>query len=90
MKNSFFIVLFCILFSNYIYASCPIDVDGKDAMSIGIIIYDLNEDSVVYEYESNKVYTPASITKAITSATALSLLDEDFQFETKVYTVGKI
>lgn len=90
MKRSFFITLFCVLFSNYIFATCPLYVDGKEAMSIGIHIYDLKGDSVVYEYESNKVYTPASITKVITSASALSLLDENFHFETPVYIVGKI
>ena len=90
MKRFFFISLICILFSNNIHASYPINVDGKEAMSLGILIYNLDSDSIVYEYESNKVYTPASITKAITSATAISLLDEKFHFETQVYTVGKI
>ena len=73
-----------------IYANNPIDVIGKDAMSIGIYIEDLNTNKILYNYQCQKVYTPASTTKAITVATALSTLNANFRFETPVYISGII
>lgn len=70
--------------------NCPLNVYGKDAMNVGIYIYDINSDSVIYDYQSHKVFTPASITKALTTATALTLLPDNFKFETKIYISGKI
>lgn len=90
MKRHFFITLFILLISFYAYPNYPLNVKGKEAMSIGIHIYDLQNDSIIFEYDSNRALTPASITKAVTSASALSLIESDFTFETTVSICGKI
>ena len=91
MKRYLFItLLFIIIHAPDVYSNHPLNVKGKEAMSIGIHIFDIQNDSIIFEYDSNRALTPASITKAVTSASALSLLDNDFKFETKVTINGEI
>lgn len=47
-------------------------------------------DKIVSQYNSNKSLTPASTMKVVTSATALSLLGENYQFKTKLQYSGHI
>lgn len=89
IKILHFVLFYC--FTHLICsADSPINVLGKDAMSIGIYIEELNSGDVILDYESAKVYTPASVTKSLTAATALSTLSSDFRFETPVYISGEI
>ncbi len=92
MKYIRYILFSIIIFIKPIcaYSNCPLNVYGKDAMNVGIYIYDLRADSVIVEYQSKRVFTPASITKALTSATALTLLPDNFRFETNIYITGNI
>ncbi len=53
-------------------------------------MYDIDTDSVICDYQSGKAFTPASITKALTSASVLTQLPNDFKFETNIYITGKI
>lgn len=73
-----------------VYAENVLGIPGGDYTSVGIYIKDLNADTVVYEVDATRCLMPASITKAYTSATAMSLLKKDFRFQTKVYTTGTI
>ncbi len=84
------ILLALSVFNSKSHSTTLLDVYGKDAMSSGIYILDLLSDSVLVEHNSNMVFTPASITKALTSATALSLLPKDFRFKTEVMLQGII
>jgi len=52
---------------------------------IGIKIVSLDDDQVLYATNSNKLFHPASNMKLLTSATALNVLDKDFDFITNVY-----
>ncbi len=72
------------------FATCPINVKGSEAMSMGVYIEELNTGKVLLEYESSKVFSPASVTKSFTSATALTSLPESFRFETPIYISGEI
>ncbi len=71
-------------------AEGPLNVKGKEAMGVGIIITDLSTGETLREYQSEKVFTPASILKSFTTATATSLLPTDFRFETPVYVTGDV
>lgn len=73
-----------------IKAENVLGIPGGDFTTVGIYIKDLEGDTVVYETNSNLCLMPASITKAYTTATAMSLKNEDFRFETKVYTTGAV
>lgn len=63
-------------------------IDGEEATSIGVYIKDLQTSEVLYDYNSEIALTPASVMKALTSATALSVLGEDFRFTTPVELRG--
>ncbi len=71
-------------------AESPLNVKGKEAMDVGIIITDISTGETLKEYQSVKVFTPASIMKSFTTATAASLLPMDFRFETSVCVTGSV
>ncbi len=56
----------------------------------GITIVDLKRDSLIYDYNGDKLFIPASNMKIITTAAALSLLGKDFQHKTLLYLRGTI
>lgn len=66
----------------------PLAIDGAEATSIGIYIKDLSSDEVVADYNAQLALTPASVTKAITTATALNILGTDYTFSTAVELTG--
>lgn len=66
-----------------------LDIEGGEATSVGIYIKSLADDSVLVDENAELALTPASVTKVVTSATALSLLGPDFKFSTEVELVGK-
>lgn len=87
------IVLICVLmlFPCPVSATTPIfGVDGEDAASIGVYISDIPEGDVLIEYNSVKTLTPASIMKALTTASAISALGTEYRFRTEVYMTGEI
>lgn len=84
---SIFFTVFCSIIS---FAECPINVVGKDAMAMGVYIQNIETGEVLLDFQSKRVYTPASVTKSFTTATALTTLPEDFRFETPVYITGEI
>lgn len=61
---------------------------GSEASIIGIYIEDLRTGKIVASQNENKAMTPASVTKSITSAAAMLLLEKDFQFKTPIYAIG--
>jgi D-alanyl-D-alanine carboxypeptidase/D-alanyl-D-alanine-endopeptidase (penicillin-binding protein 4) len=56
---------------------------------IGIKIVRMDNGSILYERNSNKLFHPASNLKLVTTAAALNILDKNFEFTTKYYTDGK-
>lgn len=65
-------------------------IDGEEATSIGVFIKDLRSSEILYDYNSEIALTPASVMKAVTTATTLSLLGEDFRFSTPVELTGSM
>ncbi|BBM86547.1 D-alanyl-D-alanine carboxypeptidase/D-alanyl-D-alanine endopeptidase [Candidatus Uabimicrobium amorphum] len=57
---------------------------------VGVHIENLETGEIVYSQNPYKLFLPASNLKVVTTACALSLLGPDYQYETKLYTDGKI
>lgn len=91
MTLKLFIVIISLLaFINPILSQNPLNLNDNNSSSIGIYIAEIKSGEVVYEFDSKRVLTPASITKAYTSATALNLLPHDFKFSTDIKITGEI
>ncbi len=82
-----------MLFAPTAAAQSILNIKGEATTSLGIYIKNLKTNKVVFETNASKALVPASITKALTSATALLLLGSDFSFSTNVtldkYTLSK-
>ena len=94
-KNTFFKGLrqffYCLLvvFSTHgLRSQTILGIEGEQHTGIGIYIKNLVTDSVIVDHNSDLCLTPASITKLYTAASAMSLLKDDFRFETKVFLTG--
>lgn len=57
---------------------------------IGVTVFDLTEGRSLYDYQSEKLYRPASIEKIITSVTTLARLGENYTFDTQLRYTGTI
>lgn len=57
---------------------------------VGLIVYDLDDDTLLYSYQADKLYRPASIQKVMTAVTALEELGPDHSFNTTLYHTGTI
>lgn len=56
---------------------------------VGIYVYDLTADSLVYSYHARQTLRPASTQKIITSVTALRLLGSSYELQTRLYVDSK-
>lgn len=57
---------------------------------VGICVYDLTEGRMIYNYQDEKLYRPASIEKVITSVSAIDMMGPDFHYDTKISYTGEI
>ena len=57
---------------------------------VGIMVFDLDADSVIYDYNSQQLMRPASVMKLLTSTTALNYLGGKHMFTTGLYTTGEV
>lgn len=65
-------------------------IKGEQGTSIGVYIKDIVTGEVLYDLNSEVALTPASVMKTLTSASALSLLGENYRFETPVVLRGEL
>lgn len=63
-------------------------IDGEESTSVGIYIKDIRSGEVIYDHNSQLALTPASVMKAVTTATALSVNGASKRFETPVALRG--
>ena len=57
---------------------------------LGLMVYDLTADSVIYCYNERQMMRPASTMKVITAITALDRLGGRYQFKTDLCYTGKV
>jgi len=56
----------------------------------GIVVRDLRTGETLFQHDAERVLTPASTTKLITTAAALDLLGSDYRFRTRVWMRGHL
>ncbi len=71
-------------------SDCPLKFYSDSVSSVGIVVYDLQEEREVFNCNGAKSLIPASTMKLVTSAAALSLYPYDYQYETPAYIYGII
>ena len=71
-----------------VYAQ-SLGIEGEEHASVGIYIKDVQADTMVVARDISRNVTPASVTKALTSAAALTELGAEWRFETPVELVGE-
>ncbi len=97
MKKYIFLCLLCSIFAS---------VKGQDSLAmkldsllqspmfetsqVALMVYDLTDDSVLYQKNSKQLMRPASTMKLITAITALDHLGGDYQLATKLYFTGML
>ena len=57
---------------------------------LGVYVKSLNTGKVLFEYNPNKNFIPASNNKVISSYAALALLGKNYRFKTEFYTGGEL
>ena len=89
-KTILFGAVFAILLTaDFANAANIFDIEGGEATTVGIYIKSLTDGQIIVDENASLALTPASVTKAVTSATALNLLGPDFRFSTPVILTGR-
>ena len=57
---------------------------------VGIAVFDLTSGELLFQYQDEKLYRPASTEKVVTSVTALATLGMDYTMDTRLKYTGKI
>ena len=57
---------------------------------VGMIVYDLTADSIIYKVNERQALRPASTMKLVTAITALDRLGGSYQFRTQLYYTGTV
>lgn len=67
-----------------------VSTDGLQAAGIGVLIKEVETGNVIAEYQSSSNRIPASVTKLLTTATAMEIMSDTFRFVTKLNYSGTI
>ena len=61
-----------------------------ETSQVGLMVYDLDADSVLYTHNHRQLLRPASCMKLVTAITALDQLGAGYDYQTRVYYTGQI
>lgn len=93
MKKLLYTILLCGIVTNSV-AQLPVDLFANDPLlknaNVGLVVKDLKTNKILYSYQPNKCFVPASVLKLVTTATALELLGPDFRFQTQLEIDGNL
>lgn len=69
---------------------CPLTFEGADEALIGVYVAPVNGGKPLVDYNSAKLFTPASVMKSVTTAAALSKYGGNYRWQTTVMAIGSI
>ena len=90
MKRFCFAIAMLVALTVEVAAACPLKFPGSEVSRIGIYVENLSTGKIETAYNADMSFTPASVMKCITSATAQISLRPDFCFKTTVRPLGYI
>lgn len=61
-----------------------------ETSQVGLMVYDLTADTIIYTRNERQMMRPASTMKLITAITAIDKLGGSYQFRTSLYYTGKV
>ncbi len=98
MKVRIFQIHFFLFLSTVVFAQSPVEKQLQHILgqsdyqnaSIGVHVVEAETGKPVFEFNAEKLFTPASVLKVVTSAAALEILGPDYRFATRIGYTGKI
>ena len=98
MKKILFLALICCLSVASVAQndSLRIKLDSLlrdplfETTQVGLMVFDLDADTVLYEYQARQLLRPASTMKLVTAITALDRLGGAYEYLTRIYYTGSI
>lgn len=98
MKKILFLALICCLsvVSKAQEDSLRIKLDSLlrdplfETTQVGLMVFDLDADTVLYQYQARQLMRPASTMKLVTAITALDRLGGAYEYKTNFYYTGTI
>lgn len=67
-----------------------LDNEIFERTQVGLCVYDLTADTLLFAYHEQQCMRPASNEKIVTAITALQALGTDYAYRTRLYTVGEV
>lgn len=61
-----------------------------ETTTVGMMVYDLTADSVIFKYNERQLMRPASSLKMMVAVTALDRLGKDYEYETRLLSAGSV
>jgi len=61
-----------------------------ETTQVGLMVFDLDADTVLYQYQARQLMRPASTMKLVTAITALDRLGGGYEYKTNFYYTGSI
>ena len=67
-----------------------LQADMFETSTVGLMVYDLTADSVIYKYNEKQLMRPASSLKMMVAVAALDRLGSDYRYNTRLYVDGEV
>lgn len=61
-----------------------------ETTQVGMMVYDLDADTVLFQYQARQLMRPASTMKLVTAITALDRLGGEYEYQTRIFYTGTI
>lgn len=61
-----------------------------ETTQVGLMVFDLDADTVLYQYQARQLMRPASTMKLVTAITALDRLGGGYEYKTEFYYTGSL
>lgn len=90
MFKSICCAVIALLGAGTAFGQCPLTFIGSNQAQIGVYIAPVSGGEPLVDYNSSKLFTPASVMKAVTTAAAISRCGGDFRWATTVSAVGSV